>query len=84
MTEAIEIQQATKAFREEVAKWAETKLRREGEDRGIPQADTLDKTTLREAIVQGWRDDRRADVAGNPQVRNATGLGSNRRRRGGA
>lgn len=60
------IQQDTKGFRDEVAGWSETRLRKEGEDRGIPGAATLDKTTLREAIVQHERDELRDEVHGTP------------------
>lgn len=69
MTEATNIQIATRSFREEVAKWSESKLRKEGAERGIPDSETLDKTTLREAIVQDWRSDRREDATFQPQVR---------------
>jgi hypothetical protein len=60
------IQQDTKAFRAKVAGWSEDKLRKEGEARGIPGAETLDRTTLREAIVQDERDALRAEVHGSP------------------
>lgn len=64
--ESTRIQQDTKAFRDEVASWSETKLRKEGADRGIPGYDTLDRTTLREAVVQHERDRLRAEVHGKP------------------
>ena len=60
------IQQDTKAFRDEVAGWSEAKLRKEGAARGVPGADTLDKTTLREPIVTDERDALRAEVHGTP------------------
>ncbi len=60
------IQADTKNFRAEVATWSESKLRKEGEARGIPGAETLDKTTLREEIVELERDDLRTEVHGSP------------------
>lgn len=60
------IQQDTKSFRDEVATWSESKLRKEAEDRGIPGAETLDLTTIREEIVQLERDELRAEVHGSP------------------
>jgi hypothetical protein len=60
------IQQETHEFRNTVAGWGEARLRQEGEDRQVPDADTLDLTTLREAIVQHERDRLRADVAHDP------------------
>ena len=69
MTDDIRIQEETKTFRDEVASWSEKKLRAEGAERGIPGAETLDKTTLREAIVSNERDAKRADSAFDPQVR---------------
>lgn len=66
MTESTRIQQETHDFRATVLGWGEAKARKEGEERGIPQASTLDLTTLREAIVQHERDRKRADVHGQP------------------
>lgn len=68
MTDATNIQVETKAFRDQVAEWSESKLRKEGKQRAIPGSDTLDKTTLREAIVQDWRSDRRTEATFQPQV----------------
>ena len=64
--EQTRIQQDTKAFRDEVAGWAEGKIRKEADKRGIPGAETVDLTTLREAIVEDERDALRADVHGKP------------------
>lgn len=69
MTEATQIQIETKAFRDQVAKWTESKLRKEGAARGVPQSETLDRTTLREAIVSDERDHKRSEAIGVPQVR---------------
>jgi hypothetical protein len=69
MTEELAIQGTTKSFREEVASWSEKRLRAEGVDRDIPGAETLDKTTLREAIVQDERDGLRDHTRVQPQVR---------------
>lgn len=69
MTEAAGVQGTTKSFRDAVADWAESKLRKEGQARGIPGAETLDKTTLREAIVQDERDRLREHVRVTPKVR---------------
>lgn len=66
MTESTRIQQDTHSFRDEVATWPEGKLRKEADARGIPGAETLDRTTLREAIVQDERDKLRAEVHGKP------------------
>lgn len=66
MFEQTRIQQDTKSFRDEVATWSEQKLRKEGEERGVPDYETLDKTTLREAIVSNERDVLRAEVHGRP------------------
>lgn len=67
MTEATRIQGATKSYREHVADWDEARLREEGESLGIPGAETLDLTTLREEIVQHWRDDVRKAATLDPQ-----------------
>lgn len=66
MYDSTTIQLATKQFREQVAGWSENRLREEGEERGIPGYETLDRTTLREAIVQDERDRLRAVVHGTP------------------
>lgn len=63
----------TNAFREQVATWSEEKLRDEGEERGIPEADTIPLVTLREAIVQDERDRKRANAREGRQL--ATGPG---------
>lgn len=64
--EQTRIQQDTHEFRDEVAGWSDSKLRKEGEDRDIPGYETLDRTTLREAIVQDERDNLREEVHGKP------------------
>ncbi|HET9614396.1 MAG TPA: hypothetical protein VFP22_06265 [Candidatus Limnocylindrales bacterium] len=69
MTEQLAIQGSTKSFRARLAKWTEAKLRTEGEKRGIPGAETLDLTTLREAIAQSFRDDLRDHQRVQPHIR---------------
>jgi len=81
MTEATRIQQETKSFRAEVETWSESKLRKTGEELGIPGYETAPKVTLAEAIVQHERDQLRTDAAGAPELPSSPGparKGSNR------
>lgn len=68
MTAEVLIQGATHSFRDAVAKWNEKKVRTEAAKRDIPGAETVDLTTLREAIVQDWRDDQREAERLAPKV----------------
>jgi hypothetical protein len=76
VSEASRIQDETKEFRAEVEGWSETKLRQEGEDRGIPGYETAPQVTLAEAIVQHERDQLRTDAHGAAELPETPGLRS--------
>jgi hypothetical protein len=73
MTEATNIQLATKSFRANVLTWNASKLRHEGETRGITGWETAPLSTLAEAIVQHERDQLRSDSAYQPETPTSPG-----------
>jgi hypothetical protein len=74
VTDATRIQEETKDFRDEVEGWSEAKLRKEGEERGIPGYETAPKVTLAEAIVQHERDQLRIEAHGQPELPESPGV----------
>jgi hypothetical protein len=62
---------------EELAGMDEEELRAEGAERGIPEANTIPRATLTEAILQHERDRLRAEAYVQPQTGGSDNLDSN-------